>query len=184
MPATKGTGRMYGWYKKNGGDDYGTTPHPDFCAGDSYTIHDFGSEFTWILKSYCSIGYTFNGFKNYITPSNTGAMLGPTYNTSEGTAAVSGVNIGRASAGYSDVVIRASSGLLSVFVNGEITNEFNGNDISDFVSWYSNATIGISWNSDSSVPILVTAAAFYSRALTDVEVVEIGEYLKTLEVST
>ena len=135
------------------------------------------------MKSYCALGYTFKGFKNYITPSNSGAVLSPKYNTAEGTAAVSSVNIGKATEGYSDVVIRASSGLLSVFVNEEITNEFNGNDISDFVSWYSNATIGVSWNSDSSVPVYVTAAAFYSRALSDAEVIEGCEYLKTLEVS-
>ena len=184
IPATKGTGRMYGWYKDGGGNDYGSNAsvNPDFCAGDSYTIHDFGSDFTWILKSYCAPGYTIRGFKNYIAPSNSGAVLSPTYNTAEGTAAVSGVNIGHATERYSDVVIRASSGLLSVFVNEEITNEFNGNDISDFVSWYSKATFGVSWN-DGSVPILVTAAAFYSRALSDAEVVEGCEYLKTLEVS-
>lgn len=184
IPATKGTGRMYGWYKAGGGNDYGSpaSTNPDFCAGDSYTIHDFGSEFTWILKSYCSVGYTVTGFKNYITPSNVGAVLGPTYNTAEGTAAVSGGTIGRVT-GYNDVVIRASNGLLTVFVKGEITNEFNGNDISDFVSWYSKATIGVSWNNDVNVPILITAAAFYSRALSDAEVVEGCEYLKTLEVS-
>lgn len=184
IPATKGTGRMYGWHKVSGGNDYGShlSANPDFCASDSYAIHNFGSEFTWILKSYCAIYYTVNGFKNYITPSNTGAVLGPTYNTAEGTAKVSGGTIGKVS-GYNDVVIRVSSGLLSVFVNEKITNEFNGNDISDFVSWYSNATIGESWNSDNSVPILITAAAFYSRALSDAEVVEGCEYLKTLEVS-
>ena len=183
IPATKGTGRMYGWYKSGGGNDYGSKTNPDVCAGDSYTIHDFGSEFTWILKSYCAIDYTVLGFKNYITPSNTGGgVLGPTYNTAEGTAAVSGESIGKA-LGYNDVVIRVSNGLLSVFVNSELVKEYNGNDISDFVSWYNNATIGTSWNSNSSVPILITAAAFYSRALSDAEVVEGCEYLKTLEVS-
>ena len=183
IPATKGTGRMYGWYKSGGGNDYGSKTNPNFCAGDSYTIHDFGSEFTWILKSHCAISYTVLGFKNYITPSNTeGGVLGPTYNTAEGTAAVSREPLGNV-LGYNDVVIRVSNRLLSVFVNSELVKEYNGNNISDFVSWYSKATIGVSWNADNSVPVLITAAAFYSRALSDAEVVEACEYMKTLEVS-
>lgn len=182
--ATVGDGRLYAWQKKAEGNEYGKyASSMQFCSGSSYTVHDFGTEFTWILKAYCDVIYTMPGANDYMTPNNTGVNLAPKYNnTSSSTATATSTTIGKQHAGYHTVTMKASDSVLQVYVDAALVAEYDGADIDDFVSWYGKFTVNDMWASSQTVKVH-TAMAFYGRALTDAEIVEMDEYLKTLEVS-
>lgn len=182
--ATVGNGRLYAWAQKTAANEYGKDiAAMQFCAGAGYTVHDFGSEFTWILKAYCDGGCTLTGASAYMTPSNQGTVLAPKYNTSASTGNVASTTVGKDwSRAYHTVAIRASGSKLHIFKNAEQIAEYDGADIDDFVSWYGKCTVNSMWASENTI-LVSTAMAFYDRALTDVEIVEMDEYLKTLEVS-
>ena len=182
--ATVGDGRLYAWHNKSAGNEYGKyAGSMQFCSGSSYTVHDFGTEFTWILKAYCDEAYTLPGAMDYMTPNNFGVTLAPKYNnTSSSTATATSTTIGKQHAGYHTVTMKASDSVLQVYVDAALVAEYDGADIDDFVSWYGKFTVNEMWTHIQTV-LVHTAMAFYGRALTDAEIVEMDEYLKTLEVS-
>ena len=182
--ATVGDGRLYAWSSRSTGNEYGKDVYSmQFCSGSSYTVHDFGTEFTWILKAYCDAIYTLPGAKDYMKPNNSGVTLAPKYNnTSSSTATATSTTIGKQLAGYHTVTMKASGSALQVYVDAALVAEYDGADIGDFVSWYGKFNSVEMWSSGETVKVH-TAMAFYGRALTDVEIVEMDEYLKTLEVS-
>lgn len=181
--ATVGDGRLYAWHSKSAGNEYGAYINSmEFCSGASYTVHDFGTEFTWILKAYCDVEYTMPGAKAYVAPGNSGATVEPTYNTSDSTATATSTLIAKLPAGYHTVTIKASDFALRVYVDATLAAEYDGADIDGFVSWYGQFNSSDMWAGSSTYRVH-TAMAFYDRALTDVEIVEMDEYLKTLEVA-
>jgi hypothetical protein len=181
VPATQGTGRFYGWYQFAAGNDYGTKSVGSFCLGETFTEHNFGTEFTWIQKMHGFAKTTVGGIDKYIAPSNTGGIFAATYNTSESTAVTEETNFGRI-AGYQTVVLVVSGTKLSVYLDNALMKVYDGAEINGFVSWHDVFAHGQTWTADNNVPTHV-ANVFYDRALTEVEVVEMGEYLKTLEVA-
>lgn len=180
--ATIGEGRFYGWYTFGTTSEYGGNIG-DFCTGQSYSAHNFGNEFSWILKTYSGASLsTILGCKNYIDPSNFGAMYSPTYNTSDGTSRVSAENIGYTNAGkYKCVEIVCKGKDLKLYLDGVLAKSDDGSVVEGFSSWWSKLGAGAAWSKGSDVPVY-TAVACYYRALSEVEIVEMDEYMRTLEV--
>ena len=78
------------------------------------------------------------------------------------------------------MVITVSGNAFLVYIDSELVANYDGADIDGFVSWYSKFKAGSAY---AGTNYKVTAMAFYNRALSEAEIVEMNEYLKTLEVS-
>lgn len=145
---------------------------------------EFGTEFTFIILSYGLLadvqGQTgVNGVKT----SNIGprwAFVGSYYKT-DGTKTltdVAGYGNGDSLADYNILVKRVNGSDMKVVMD---TSEciFKGENYEDFSYWDKRAVPDVNGNTDGSV----VACAIYDRALSDVEIVELCEYFKTLEVA-
>lgn len=181
VECTSGKGRMYGWHQVTNGGDYGAKRIPmQYCAGESYNVHAFGTEFTWIVKNWGSATWAGGGFKYYTKPTNFGTEVVPTYKTANGNVVAGTTNLGRSSS-YSDFVVRVSGKSLSVYQDGKRVVEYDGNELGGFVSWVDTLTPGECWVGGGTSA--VTAIVVYNRALSEAEIVEAVEYLKVLEVN-
>ena len=117
---------------------------------------------------------------NQMTPS-----LAPSYYKTDGTTAkLDSVNFpGFLDQNqYSCIVCKIDNNVLSYFVNGTKFAEFNGNDLADFSSWM-DEPVRMALFSQKDETCRITACAAYSTALTDIEILELYAYLKTLEVT-
>ena len=176
--ATVGDGRLYSWHATTAGNEYGWYMHgKTFCSGESFTAHKFGTEFTWITMSYSTQVHTSGGSADYLFPGNKGATLTPKYNTASGTSTASSVVLDKVAAGYHTTTMRVADSKLYVYVDAKLSAEYDGADIDGFVSWYDVFTSNQMYTAGAAQ--YYTAMAFYDRALTDAEVVEMHEYLKT-----
>jgi hypothetical protein len=82
---------------------------------------------------------------------------------------------------YKSMFIRCSGNKLDFSYNaGEYTASYDGSDYEDFGSWAQANEVRIFAYPDNGK---LTALLWYNRALTDVEIVEVHEFLKTLEVT-
>ena len=184
IPATQGTGGIYSWYAYDAGNEYGAFANGTFCSGNAFTEHRFGTDFTWIQKAYCDVSSTLLAIGKYFEPTNMGTKVNVTYNTAESTAVKLVTTLEKVDAGYQTVAVTVSAKILSIYLDGELVATVDGAGIDGFVSWYDVYASSIKnwWSSNETVK-KITANAFYDRALSEVEVVEMNEYLKTLEVS-
>lgn len=182
--ATVGDGRLYSWQVSPAGNEYGAyLIGKTFCVGASFTAHDFGTEYTWIFKAYCDKQYTLPGETAHMAfNGNMGNTIAPKYNTSDGATNATSQVHGKVPAGYHTVAIKVSASKFYFYVDAELFAEWDGADIDGFVSWYSKVITREIFTSGQTV-LVYAAMAFYDRALTEVEIVEMNEYLKTLEVA-
>lgn len=179
--ATVGDGRLYSWAQKGEGDEYGAYMNGrEFCAGASYTVHDFGTEFTWLTKMYSDANYTLTLESEYTKPGNMGTTISPKYNTSDGAANVTSTTIPKVAPGYHSMAIVVSGATLRIYRDSVMVASYDGADIEGFVSWYSKFKVANAYTGTVKGHV---AFAFYKRALSETEVVEMDEYMKTLEVA-
>lgn len=81
---------------------------------------------------------------------------------------------------YVFVAYRTTAEQADIFVDGSLKLTATSDGLTDFATWAKPGTIRATKNFGNGQ---VTALAYYDRALSDVEIVELGEYFKTLEVS-
>ena len=82
---------------------------------------------------------------------------------------------------YATIIIRVNNNLLDIYYNGEVAQSVDGSDYDDFAYWVNSGLTIRSIKGHTSGQL--TALAVYAKALTDIEIVELCEYLKTLEVA-
>lgn len=104
----------------------------------------------------------------------------PTYNKSAGgTGGVDSINskLDRA-AGWHSYVLVANGTKLDIYVDGQLDASVDGSECEDFASWVSIMKFKQTATTTHNV-----VTAIYNKSLSGVEVVELVEYLKTLEVA-
>ena len=172
--ATIGDGGLYCW-QQTGADNYGT-------GNNLWYTESTTTEFTFATISYDAEGSGVSVFEGYGALSNSVLCThSPKYNnTSGGTAGVGSVNSKHNRiAGWHTYVLVVNGTKLDIYVDGLLDASFDGTDYEDFASW-----VSIVKNANTRPGIAKTAAyALYNKALSEVEVVELIEYLKTLEVA-
>lgn len=80
---------------------------------------------------------------------------------------------------YVFVAYRTTAEQADIFVDGSLKLTEKSGALTDFATWAEPGKIRASKNFGNGQ---VTALAYYDRALSDAEIVELGEYFKTLEV--
>lgn len=178
--ATIGQGRLYSWSATGGdGSEYGSTANGTYCSGESYNAYQFGTSFTMIVKGYSTGNLSTLGIAGWASPSNYGGIISGKYYKSDGsTASTEGTTVSKTT-GYSIFSLCVNAAQCKIFRDGNLVLQLDGTDYDDFAKWYDQfGGFGNRWNNAA----LNVAAAFYTRALSDVEIVEMDEYLKTLEV--
>ena len=106
----------------------------------------------------------------------------PKYNTSSSTANYTGVEVGGdRGTGYQCFIMTVNGNECKLYYEGVLVKTIDGSTLTNFTSWDDKLAIGILGGKENGY---VCQVAIYNRALTDVEVVETNEYLKTLEVSS
>lgn len=185
--ATDGEGYLYSWYNVFDGkiSDEGITD----VASNSYaksgsTDYAFPETFT-----YCGFMKNHNANDNkvmlpwaYVATANGGVVLRGTYHKTDGTeVATDGIDIGKLNSdgNYVSTILRVNGTKLDIFVNGELSASFDGNDYDGFSYWCNTfgATM-LPYNSGIGIGLVL-----YEKALSDVEVQETYAYFKTLEVA-
>ena len=142
---------------------------------------NYGTEFTIVTLCYDNFVapvdyYGFDGFLNfYPTP----AYVNSAGENSSGTRQMTNIKIPEGK--YATIIIRVNNNILDIYCNGEVAQSADGSLYSDFDYWRNSGLNIRSMKNQTSGHL--TAIAVYNKALTDVEVVEICEYLKTMEVT-
>ena len=164
-------------------------------AVDNVTADDYGlllnANLTYVggtveqNVTVCTLSYRADRYVNQFTwsthmnPNNESAIsVVPQYiDTSGATKKASFAGVNGCNTGYNVVVMSISPDALKVYTNGVLQHTRNASEIADFASWVNTITLQSGFGQSSGV-----AAAIYNRTLSQEEIVEIGEYFKTLEV--
>ena len=189
ISATQGNGILFNWAKNSVStqDQYGITQANTRAwtyNGDSAatTTSSLGNSFTVIFKCYLT-GTTSPLFdKGYGITSNVNKIVYvPKYKTTSSTGNAANTGLGtRKDSGYDTVTLIVDGNICKLYFGTELMQTNDGSTISDFQGWYDQLT-GISILGDYQHGHL-TQLAVYNKALSEVELVDMIEYLATLEV--
>ena len=183
--ATQGNGSLYTWATDRVTEqgDYGMiVTRSMMYNGTSVgtTTTSLGTSFTVIFKCYItSLGSPL--FDNgYGTLNNVNKITyNPRYKTSSSTAVVNAVGLGeRLTSGYDTVTLMVDGNLCKLYFGTTLMQTNDGSTISDFQGWYDKLQ-GICMLSSTGY---LTQIAVYNKALSEVELVDMIDYLATLEV--
>lgn len=181
--ATRGSASLYSWGAwVESSDEIGTTLKRSMMIGAENTADTFA-----VGTEYTAIGFTFDGYGNcfgHATNGN-GWSVQAKYVTSGSTSTVpkemiSG-SVVSTNKGYLACGYRVSGETIDFFADGEKVKTYVGSDYDNFVRWY-DTTDNFSVAPYRSSGKIV-AYVLYNRALTDVEIVEVRDFLRTLEVT-
>ena len=185
ISATQGNGSLYTWAKNMVTEqgDYGMAIGRNlFYNANSVgtTSTPSGTSFTWIFKCYItSLGSPLfhNGYGGL---SNTAKMAyGPKYKTASGTSKVAIVGLGeRLSSGYDTVTLIVDGNICKLYFGTKLMQTNDGSTIDGFQGWY-NVLEGVIMLGAQGY---LTQMAMYNKALSEVELVDMIEYLSSLEV--
>lgn len=175
--ATNGNGKLFTWSATalTESNEYGAKlANRDWTLATSETL---GEERTVIFMSY-------NGcvsYRNMLNQISTNIMsCTPMYTNSGGTTvsgASSNINFTPFGNNYLYPVVRCNADTLSLFTDNQKLTEYNAANFEDFGKWDFPPVRPKDTNQ------YLTAIAIYNRALSDSEIVDVVEYLKTLEVT-
>lgn len=151
---------------------------------DGTTARDTGSEWTEIILVYNQLPKLSSGYVGYNNVSGIefGAPYTDTNNTKKTVSTKTSVDIGyRGNNGtYMPIIGRASATKFEVFDRtGEIVYTKNASDISDFQSWVT--TSGFTLISTTNGWCMFYA--LYNKALSDAQVLQMVEYMESIEVT-
>lgn len=180
--ASKGSGAFSAWSASTilNTDDHGSEISRSMVFSDqnnSMNQSNCGDEFTWFIKFYsCNLGVIYP--VDYALFSNiTLLSYRPKYNTSSGTARVTPEDLGsREIDNYIDIAITVNKNICKLYINGSLVKTNDGNDISDFVSWFNMLRI------DRNNNAKITCIGVWNKALDDAEITYTNLYGKSLEV--
>lgn len=164
-------------------DDYGVNGATLYYCNESVggKNSNIGEEFTIGTLSYCSdSSNVVYSSSDYISTGNSSIVSAPRYNNTSGSTSKGNLtSIGDGNIGYNVLVLNASNEKLSIFLNSELKCEIKTSDLTDFSSWYDVLNIsGLPFQKGRGVGV-----AIYNKALSEVDCIELSEYMKTLEVN-
>ena len=189
ISATQGNGSLYVWANNSirTQDEYGITQantrtwaYNGSSVGTTTT--SLGTSFTVIFKSYLTNISSPLFDKGYAMGSNTNKMVYvPKYKTTSGTGNVPNTELGtRKDLGYDTVTLIVDGNICKLYFGTELMQTNDGSTISDFQGWYDQLSgVGILGDRNN---VHLTQMAVYNKALSEVELVDMIEYLATLEV--
>lgn len=185
ISATQGNGSLYTWAKNivTEQGDYGMAIGRNlFYNANSVgtTSTPSGTSFTWIFKCYItSLGSPLfhNGYGGL---SNIAKMAyGPKYKTASGTSKAAIVGLGeRLSSGYDTVTLIVDGNICKLYFGTKLMQTNDGSTIDGFQGWYDVLEGVIMLGAQG----YFTQMAMYNKALSEVELVDMIEYLSSLEV--
>ena len=175
--ATQGSGALYSWASQpiTSSDEYGAVlPRGMNYNPDGLSVeHDMGDRFTVVVATHCGQS-TWNMVASNVHYAN-GA---PGYVTTDGTGSAENTPFNGDKTGYNTQGYCIEGTTQTMYLNAVEVCRFDGADYDDFVRWAAKPTAGTIYGMGATV-----AAAFYNRALTEVEIVEVQAFMKTLEVT-
>ena len=189
ISATQGNGSLYVWANNSirTQDEYGITQantrtwaYNGSSVGTTTT--SLGTSFTVIFKSYLTNISSPLFDKGYAMGSNTNKMVYvPKYKTTSGTGNVPNTELGtRKDLGYDTVTLIVDGNICKFYFGTELMQTNDGSTISDFQGWYDQLSgVGILGDRNN---VHLTQMAVYNKALSEVELVDMIEYLATLEM--
>ena len=176
--STIGDGCLFSWYAVNGGDNYGVPGlYGTYDRNGGVSGTAMGQNLTVCTLSYR--GAATNGFcwNNYVGAGNYLVVLNQQYIDTSGNKQSIERKLISGNAGYNAIIMSISPEKMCVYINGELKEEILTSQLTNFASWPTKVAVGSGYSSSNGV-----ALAIYDRTLTEVEVVEVSEYFKTLEV--
>ena len=81
---------------------------------------------------------------------------------------------------YNTFKISVNNNICKLYKDATLLKTIDGSTISDFVSWYDKLNAGILGGGANGH---ITQLAIYNKALSDVQIVDMIDYLKSLEVT-
>lgn len=180
--ASKGSGAFSAWSASTilNTDDHGSEISRSIVFSDqnnSMNQSNCGDEFTWFIKFYsCNFGVIYPA--DYASFNNiTLLSYKPKYNTSNGWTHVTAKDLGfREIDSYIDIAITVNKNICKLYINGSLVKTDDGNDNSDFVSWFNMLKI------DRNNNPKITCIGVWNKALDDAEITYTNLYGKSLEV--
>lgn len=170
----------YGVLLQNG--TYGGAKIQKTGEDGAFADMEHGTEFTIVTMFYGGFVapdnyYGLDGFKAF--------WPNPRYVKTDGTTAsgtrTQNIENQLGTDEYATIIVRVNENLLDIFYKGEVVQNADGSTYDDFAHWVNSGLTIRSVKNHASGKL--TALAVYDKALTDIEIVELCEYLKTLEVT-
>lgn len=186
--ATQGNGSLYTWAKNmvTVQDNYGMKiGRAMFYNANSVGTNNvpLGNSFTVIFKSYLTSFASPLFTQEYAKLSNLYKLVyKPKYKTTSSTGTVTDANLGqRTGSAYDTVTLIVDNNICKLYFGTTLMQTNDGSTITDFQGWYDQLNgIGILGGTTSGY---LTQMAVYNKALSEVQLVDMLDYLKTLEVS-
>lgn len=186
--ATQGNGSLYTWasgFVAEQNANYGIKMNGTrtflYAGNGGTTETSFGNSFTWIFKCYMNSNISPLFAISYASLNNLKALnYQPKYNTASGTAKVSGKAIGKKGTGYKTFALVVDGNICKLYQDSTLLDTVDGNTIDGFVSWHGSANMNILGGATEGY---YTQVALYNKALSEVQLVDMIDYLKSLEVA-
>lgn len=187
IKATQGNGSLFTWANNvvTGQDDYGISYNRSliYDANGGTSQSNCGTAFTWVFKCYIGSSVSSPFFStSYAIASNISKMqYKPGYNNASGTAQVTSKDLGnRVKDSYDTVCLTVDGSICKLYFGSTLVDTQDGSTIDGFVSWVDKLSCNILGGVTNGK---LTQLAIYNKALSEVEIVELDEYLKSLEVA-
>ena len=188
ITATQGKGSLYTWAKNmvteqnNYGMKMGRSMLYNANSVGTNNV-PLGTSFTAIFKCYLTSSSSplFTG--EYAVLSNIHKLrYKPKYKTTSGTGTLDFNDLGtRLGNTYETVTLIVDDNICKLYFGTTLMQTNDGNTITDFQGWYDQLNgIGILGGNNNGY---LTQMAVYNKALSEVQLVDMLDYLKTLEVS-
>ena len=188
ISATQGNGSLFTW--KNDAvtkqDNYGIeitrtlSYNPNSVGTTSVSL---GTSFTAIFKCYLTNTSSPLFFNEYAATSNVSKLnYKPKYKTTSSTANLAITSLGsRLNSGYDTVTLIVDGNISKLYFGTTLVQTNDGSTINDFQGWYDQLNgIGVLGGNNNGY---LTQMAVYNKALSEVQLVDMIDYLKTLEVN-
>lgn len=188
ISATQGNGSLFTWINDavTKQDNYGieitrTLSYNPNSVGT--TSASLGTSFTAIFKCYLTNTSSPLFFNEYAAASNVSKLnYKPKYKTTSSTANLAITSLGsRLGSGYDTVTLIVDGNISKLYFGTTLVQTNDGSTINDFQGWYDQLNgIGVLGGNNNGY---LTQMAVYNKALSEVQLVDMIDYLKTLEVN-
>lgn len=186
--ATQGNGSLFTWINDavTKQDNYGIeitrtlSYNPNSVGTTSVSL---GTSFTAIFKCYLTNTSSPLFFNEYAATSNVSKLnYKPKYKTTSSTANLAITSLGsRLDSGYDTVTLIVDGNISKLYFGTTLVQTNDGSTINDFQGWYDQLNgIGVLGGNNNGY---LTQMAVYNKALSEVQLVDMIDYLKTLEVN-
>ena len=188
ITATQGKGSLYTWAKNmvteqnNYGMKIGRNMLYNANSVGTNNV-PLGTSFTAIFKCYLTNTSSPLFFNEYAATSNVSKLnYKPKYKTTSSTANLAITSLGsRLDSGYDTVTLIVDGNISKLYFGTTLVQTNDGSTINDFQGWYDQLNgIGVLGGNNNGY---LTQMAVYNKALSEVQLVDMIDYLKTLEVN-